>query len=62
MDLYLASDLQATHYISLGEMQGLYCNDAYNISNSSAIDFAKHKYQMVWCVDFSVNFGHTIIK
>lgn len=62
MDLYLASDLQATDYTSLGEMQGLYRNEAYNIPNSNAIDFVKHKYQMVWCVDFSVNFGHAIIK
>lgn len=62
MELYLATDLQATDYISLGEMQGFIGNYTYSIPNPSAIDFSKHKYLMVWCVDFSVNFGHAILK
>ena len=62
MELYLSTDLQATDYISLGKMQGFEGNYTYAITNAGDIDFTKHKYLMVWCVDFSINFGHAILK
>lgn len=62
MELYLATDVQATDYISLGEMQGYEGNYTYEIPNPGEIDFSTHNYLLVWCVDFSVNFGHAILK
>ena len=62
MELYLATDLKATDFISLGAMQGFEGDYTYEIPNPDTIDFTKHKYLMVWCVEFSVNFGHAILK
>ena len=60
LELYLATDLNATDYLSLGELQGLEGDFVYDLPNN--INFETHKYLMVWCVDFSVNFGHAILE
>lgn len=60
LDLYLATDLNATDYISLGELQGLEGDFTYIIPNN--VDFETHKYLMVWCVDFSIDFGHAVLE
>ena len=62
MELYLATDLEATDFITLGAMQGFEGDFSYEIPNSDTIDFTKHKYLLVWCVEFSVNFGHAVLK
>jgi hypothetical protein len=60
LELYLATDLDATQYITLGELKGLEGNFVYDLPNQ--VNFETHKYLMVWCVDFSVNFGHAILE
>ncbi len=60
LELYLATDLDATQYITLGVVKGLEGNFVYDLPNQ--INFETHKYLLVWCVDFSVNFGHAILK
>ena len=62
LELYLSTDTQATDYITLGELQGLEGDFTYNIPNSDTVDFTQYKYVMVWCVEFSVDFGHAILE
>ncbi|MBO0323239.1 DM13 domain-containing protein [Muricauda sp. CAU 1633] len=62
LEMYLATDLEATNYITLGELKGLEGNFNYTIPNGETLDFTEYKYLMVWCVDFSVNFGHAILE
>jgi len=60
LELYIATDLNATDYITLGKLQGLEGDFIYDLPND--VDFTSHKYLMVWCVDFSVNFGHAVLE
>lgn len=60
LELYLATDLDATQYITLGVVKGLEGNFVYDLPDQ--VNFETHKYLMVWCVDFSVNFGHAILE
>ena len=62
LEMYLSTDLEATNYVSLGELKGLEGNFSYLIPNGSSIDFTEYKYVMVWCVDFSVDFGHALLE
>lgn len=59
LEVYLATDDNAANYISLGELQGTIGNQTYVLPNN--IDFETHKYVIIWCVDFSVNFGYAIL-
>ncbi len=60
LEMYLASDVQATDYISLGVLKGLDGNYSYDLPAN--LDFGTYKYVMVWCVDFSIDFGHAILE
>ncbi|MEZ4810947.1 MAG: DM13 domain-containing protein [Allomuricauda sp.] len=62
LEMYLSTDTQATDYISLGELQGLEGDFTYNIPNSDTVDFTQYKYVMVWCVEFSIDFGHALLE
>ncbi|HPF96219.1 MAG TPA: DM13 domain-containing protein [Mangrovimonas sp.] len=61
LELYLTTDLTAQNYISLGELQGLDGNFDYTLPNNG-IDFSNYKYVIVWCVEFSVNFGYAELQ
>jgi len=60
LELYLATDVTATEYVSLGVLQGLEGDFTYILP--ADVDFETHKYVLVWCVDFSVSFGHAILE
>ncbi len=62
LEMYLSTDLEATNYVSLGELKGLEGDFDYLIPNGGTLDFSEYKYVMVWCVDFSVDFGHAILE
>jgi len=59
LELYLATDPTAEDYISLGELQGLEGDFTYILPQN--INFDTHKYVIVWCVTFSVDFGHAVL-
>ena len=59
LELYLASDLTAETYVSLGELKGL--NGDYQYSIPTGTDLKSLKYVIVWCVDFKVSFGHAVL-
>lgn len=61
LEVYLTTDLSAQNFISLGELQGLNGTYTYNLPQSS-INFNTYKYVIIWCVDFSVNFGYAQLE
>jgi len=60
LELYLASDLKASKYITLGELKGLEGNFTYDLPSN--LNLETYKYLMVWCVDFSISFGHAVLE
>jgi hypothetical protein len=60
LELYLSNDLKASKYISLGELKGLEGDFMYDLP--SKVNYGTYKYLLVWCVDFSVSFGHAILE
>jgi len=60
LELYLATDSTAENYITLGELQGLEGNFTYLLPQN--INFDAHKYLIVWCVTFEVDFGHAVLE
>jgi hypothetical protein len=59
LELYLATDLTATTYVSLGDLKGL--DGDYQYSIPAGTDLESLKYVIVWCVDFKVSFGHAVL-
>ena len=60
LELYLANDVEATEYTTLWELQGLEGDFTYVVPEG--INFETHNYVLVWCVEFSVSFGHAILE
>lgn len=60
LELYLATDTNATDYVSLGVLAGLEGNFIYELPLD--VNFSTHNIVMVWCVDFDVNFGHAVLE
>lgn len=58
--VYLTSDLDVTEYVDLGDLKGVEGNFTYDIPENT--DLNKFKYVNIWCVDFSVSFGHAELK
>ena len=54
--LYLSSEVDSKEYVDLGELKGL--EGDYNYTIPAGTDIEKYKYVVVWCIDFSVSFGH----
>ncbi|OBQ52837.1 DM13 domain-containing protein [Tamlana sp. s12] len=60
LELYLATDEDATKYISLGSLKGLDGN--YEYATPEDIDFSEYDHVIVWCVPFGVNFGQAVLE
>jgi hypothetical protein len=58
--LYLSSDVKSTEFVNLGDLKGIEGDFIYTIPKNT--DLKKYKYVNVWCVDFSVSFGHAILN
>ena len=54
--LYLTTDLDVNDYVDLGDLKGIEEYFEYDIPSNT--DLMQYKYVVVWCVDFSVSFGH----
>ncbi len=54
--LYLSTEVDSKEYVNLGDLKGL--NGDYNYAIPAGTDVGKYKYVVVWCIDFSVSFGH----
>ena len=60
LEVYLATDTSASTFITLGALKGTFGNYEYNLP--ADVDYKVYNHVMVWCVTFSVNFGHAILK
>ena len=58
--LYLTTDLDVNDYVDLGDLKGIEGDFEYDIPSNT--DLMKYKYVVVWCVDFSVSFGHAELE
>jgi hypothetical protein len=58
--LYLTTDLDVNDYVDLGDLKGIEGDFEYDIPSNT--DLIKYKYVVVWCVDFSVSFGHAELE
>tara|TARA_R110002049_G_scaffold127955_2_gene285180 strand:+ start:329 stop:790 length:462 start_codon:yes stop_codon:yes gene_type:complete len=60
LEIYLATDTSASTYITLGAIKGVDGNYEYALPNN--VDLATYNHVLVWCVTFSVNFGHAVLN
>jgi len=60
LEMYLATNTDADNYISLGVLKGLDGDYEYTLPEN--VDYDTYKYVIVWCVDFSVNFGYAVLE
>lgn len=60
LEVYLATDTKASEFVSLGKLKGLQGDFSYDMPEE--IDLEKYQYVLIWCVEFSVNFGHAKIE
>ena len=58
--VYLSATVNSTDYVDLGDLKGISGNYSYTIPADT--DLSKYKYVVIWCVDFSVSFGHAELK
>lgn len=60
LNVYLFEELNSTDYIDLGLLQGIEGDFDYSIPANT--DLSKYKIVSIWCVDFSVSFGHATLN
>ena len=58
--VYLTTDVGSSDYVSLGDLKGIDGDFTYSIPDNTDLD--KYKIVDIWCVDFSVSFGHAELK
>ena len=58
--LYLSTEVDSKDFVNLGDLKGVEGN--FNYAIPADTDLKKYKYVVVWCVDFSVSFGHAELK
>ncbi|WP_186757172.1 DM13 domain-containing protein [Echinicola salinicaeni] len=60
LEVYLATDRKVDDFVSLGELKGIEGDFTYDIPSN--VDLETHNYVLIWCVEFSVNFGYAILE
>ncbi|RPD97745.1 hypothetical protein EGM88_08120 [Aureibaculum marinum] len=58
--VYLTTNVGSSDFVSLGDLKGIQGNYTYAIPSNT--DISKYKIVDIWCVDFSVSFGHAELK
>ena len=58
--VYLTTAVGSSDFVSLGDLKGVSGNYSYAIPENT--DVSKYKIVDIWCVDFSVSFGHEELK
>jgi len=58
--VYLATEVGSSDFKNLGDLKGISGDFEYIIPSNT--DLNKYKYVVIWCVDFSVSFGHAILN
>lgn len=60
LNVYLSTDKNSTDFVDLGTLKGISGNYEYDIPKNT--DVNKYKVVSIWCVDFSVSFGHAVLN
>ncbi len=60
LHIYLATDIEATDYIDLGEIKATKGNVNYSVPAET--DLEKYNHVLVWCVPFAVNFSYAKLE
>lgn len=60
LSVYLSTKVNSTDFVDLVDLKGIEGDFDYKIPKSA--DLKRYKYVVIWCVDFSVSFGHTELK
>ena len=60
LEVYLASNDLAIDFITLGELQGTSGDYDYELPEN--VDLDRYNHVIIWCVDFSVNFGYAVLQ
>lgn len=60
LKVYLSTTTAATSFISLGKLKSTMGKQSYEITGSP--DLAEFKFVLIWCQQFSVQFGHAETK
>ena len=58
--VYLSTDKNSTDFVNLGDLKAISGNQNYAIPSNTDLD--KYNIVSIWCVDFSVSFGHAELK
>lgn len=58
--LYLSTDVDSKDFVNLGDLKGI--EGDFNYAIPANTDLSTYKFVVVWCVDFSVSFGHAELK
>ena len=58
--VYLSDDQQASNFVSLGELKSTKGKQSYEIPEE--VDLDDYSYVLIWCQEFSVNFGQAEMK
>jgi len=58
--LYLSTEVDSKDFVNLGDLKGI--EGDFNYAIPANTDLSIYKYVVVWCVDFSVSFGHAELK
>lgn len=60
LHIYLATDLEASEYVDLGELKATSGNVNYDLPEG--VDLEKYDKVLVWCVPFEVLFGYADLE
>lgn len=58
--VWLSPDTNANSYQEVGVLKAVTGNFSYDLSNN--IDYTANNRVLIWCVDFSVLFGHAVLQ
>lgn len=58
--VYLTPEVNSSDYINLGEL--INTDGSFTYIIPSGTDLSKYKKVVIWCIDFSVSFGHAELK
>ena len=56
LKIYLSEDAKASKYLKLGELKSTNGKQTYDVPSGTNV--SSYKYLLVWCEQFSVNFGY----
>ena len=60
MKVYLAEDIGAESFVSLGDLKGNIGNQNYNVPEDADLD--KYNKVLIWCEQFHVLFGYSDLE